>query len=117
MECSGDLLSLTNLDPSFIEFLKVSFNGLKGAGVLGGSAIVVQIIIKALAQPFAGCFFERLTGFNKLLVVSALTMLVTPIGLMSGAGLSLGASLLHSSSLTSFMVFIHELYKHYGEQK
>lgn len=97
--------------PDFLEYLVASFNGIKGASVFGGAAIVVQLIIRALDQPFSKHFFGNTSGLNKLLIVSALTFAVTPIGLISGAGLSLGAALMHSSTLTTFMVFLNQLYQ------
>jgi len=99
------------VSPEFIDFLIASFNGMKGAGVIGGAAILIQLIVKALDQPFSDHFFGKRSGFNKLLIVSALTLALTPLGLVQGAGLSIGAALLHSTTLASFMVFLNQLYK------
>lgn len=98
--------------PDFLDFLVASFNGIRGAGIFGAAAIMIQLLIKAIDQPFAKKFFSNSSGLNKMLIVTGLTFAVTPIGLVSGAGLGLGAALLHSSTLTTFMVFLNQLYQH-----
>lgn len=95
--------------PEFLEFLLASMNGLQGAGVLGGSLIVVQILIRALDQPFANRFFSKRSGWQKLAIVAGLTFLVTPLGLVA-TGLPIGAALLHTSTLTAFQVLINQIY-------
>lgn len=105
------------VSPDFLDFLVASFNGIKGASIFGAAAIMIQLIIKALDQPFANHFFGKRSGLNKLLIVSGLTFAVTPIGLISGAGLTVSAALVHSSTLASFMVFLNQLYKQAVEQK
>lgn len=105
------------VSPEFLDFLVASFNGAKGASVFGAAAIMIQLILKALDQPFSKHWFGNKSGLNKLLIISALTFAVTPLGLVSGAGLSIGAALLHSSTLASFMVFLNQLYKQASEAK
>lgn len=95
----------------FLTFLIASMNGLPGAGVMGGAAILVQVLLKALDQPFANQFFSKRSGLEKILIVAGLTFAVTPIGLVTGAGLPIGAALLHSSTLTAFMVFLNQIYQ------
>lgn len=105
------------VSPEFLDFLVASFNGMKGASVFGAAAIMIQLIIKALDQPFSKHWFGNKSGFNKLLIISGLTFAVTPLGLISGAGLSIGAALMHSTTLASFMVFLNQLYKQAMEEK
>jgi hypothetical protein len=95
--------------PDFLNFLIASLNGLPGAGVLGGAAIVVQLLLRAMSQPFAGAFFAKRSGLEKIAIVAALTFAVTPLGLMAGAGLSAGAAFTHSATLTAFMVFLNQI--------
>lgn len=97
------------LTPDFLAYLIASFNGLPGAGVLGGSVILVQVIIRALNQPFANHFFSKLSGWQKLAIVAGLTFAVTPLGLIS-TGLPIGAALVHTSTLTAFQVLLNQIY-------
>lgn len=119
VENSGLPEATANLpvSPEFLDFLVASFNGAKGATVFGAAAITIQVIIKALDQPFSNYFFGKRSGLNKLLIISGLTFAVTPIGLIAGAGLSVSAALLHTSTLASFMVFLNQLYKQASEAK
>lgn len=105
------------VSPEFIDYLIASFNGIKGASTLGAAALIVQLILKALDQDFAKHWFGKKTGFSKLLIVSGLTLAVTPLGLITGAGLSVGAALMHSTTLASFMVFLNQLYTQAKEAK
>lgn len=105
------------VSPEFIDYLVASFNGIKGASTLGAAALIVQVILKALDQPFAKHWFGHKSGFSKLLIVSGLTFAITPIGLITGAGLSVSAALLHSTTLASFMVFLNQLYTQAKEAK
>lgn len=105
------------VSPEFLDFLVASFNGIKGASIFGASAIAIQLIVKALDQPFSRHWFGNKSGLSKLLIISGLTFAVTPLGLISGAGLSFGAAMLHSSTLASFMVFLNQLYKQVTEAK
>lgn len=97
--------------PDFLEYLLKSLGGIHGASALGAAGIVVQILIKALDQPFANRFFSGMNGFGKIALVSALTFTAAPLGLMAGAGLTFSAAMVHSSTLAAFMVFINQLYK------
>lgn len=99
------------VSPEFLQYLLVVMPEIQQAGVLGGSALIVQLIIKALDQPFAKRFFSGTTGLTKLLIVSGLTLAVTPIGLLS-SGVTLGAALWHSTTLAALMVFLNQLYQH-----
>jgi len=103
--------------PDFLDFLVASFNGIKGASVFGAAAIMVQLLIKAIDQPFAKRFFSNSSGLNKMLIVTGLTFAVTPLGLISGAGLGISAALVHSSTLTAFMVFLNQLYQQAQQAK
>lgn len=113
---SQDAVTLP-VTPDFLDYLVASFNGIKGASVFGGAAIMIQLILKALDQPFAKHFFSNRSGLNKLLIVSALTLAITPLGLITGACLTIPAALVHSSTLTAFMVFLNQLYQQAQKQK
>lgn len=105
------------VSPEFLDYLVASFNGIKGASIFGAAALVVQLILKALDQPFSKHWFGNKSGLSKLLIISGLTFAVTPLGLISGAGLSVGAALMHSTTLASFMVFLNQLYRQAMEAK
>jgi hypothetical protein len=87
-----------------------SFNGTKGATVFGIAGFAIQLSIHILDRPVAKRFFSHQTRLDRLLIVSALTFAVTPLGLVSAAGISLSAALIHTSTLTAFMVFLNQIH-------
>lgn len=105
------------ISPDFLIYLVQSFNGWKGAGIFGGAAIIVQVLIKVMDQPFANRYFSNKSGLTKLGIVAGLTFAITPLGLMSAAGLSVGAALVHSASLTAFTVLVNQIYSQYKTDK
>ena len=101
----------------FISFLIQSLGGLKGAGTLAIVAAVVQILIMFLKTPLFGQLFKNVSGSIKLLIVTALSLVGGVVGLMSVEGLTIGAALVHSTTLTAFTVLAHQLYKQFIEKK
>lgn len=95
----------------FVAFLLQSMGGFKGASTMAAVALVVQILMK-LIQTNAG----ELLGKWKLLTVSLLS-LVGGVLALKLTGLTWGASLLHSATLASLQVFLHQGYKQFIEKK
>ena len=100
-------------DTDFIGFLIQSLGGLKGASTLAIVAIVVQILIKFLGTDLFGKVFKNVSGAVKLLIVTGLSLVAGVVGLMSVEGLTIGAALVHSTTMTAFMVFANQLYKQF----
>lgn len=105
-----ELPPVTNTD--FLQLLIQSLGGLKGASALAIAGTAVQVLLKFLATPWAGGLLKNVKGGTKLLVVSGLSMLGGVLALMvPPTSLSLGAALVHSTTLTAFMVFANQLYQ------
>jgi len=100
----------------FLAFLFQSLGGVKGMSTLAIVGVVVQILIMFLKTPIASSIFVKLGGFWKLALVLTLTLVGGVLGLMSASGLSLGAALVHSTTLSAFMVLANEVYKHFTEK-
>lgn len=106
-------------DPNgeFIKLLLESMGGLKGASTLAIVGIVVQLLIKALNLPIVGKLFSESSGKVKLVIVSGLTLIGGVVGLMTVEGLTVGAALIHSTTLAAFMVFANQIYQHFAPEK
>lgn len=110
------LPEVPNVD--FLQFLIQSLGGLKGAGTLAIVGVVVQVVIKFLSTPWSGELFKKLTGAKKLLIVTGLSLVGGVVGLMlPPTSLTLGAALVHSTTMTAFMVFANQAYKQLVEKK
>ena len=101
----------------FITFLVQSLGGIKGVSTLALVGIVVQILVMFLKTPLFGQIFKNVSGPIKLLIVSALSLIGGVSALMSVEGLTIGAALIHSSTLTAFTVLLHQVYKQFIEKK
>ena len=109
-----EIISQPNID--FLKLLVESLGGLKGASTLAIVAVVVQLLIKFLNLPIAGGIFGAAKGWLKLAIVTFLTIVSGVTGLMI-EGLSLGAALLHSTTLAAFMVFLNQIFQHFWAKK
>lgn len=98
--------------PDFLQYLMDSFNGLEGASVFASSAVAIQVLLRVLDNPVVAEFFKR-KKISRLTLIAALTFMITPIGLMNGAGLTLGAALVHSSTLMAFIAFLNQAVAEY----
>jgi hypothetical protein len=106
------------VDPT-VDFLKLlieSIGGMKGASALAIAALVVQLIVRFLDLPFVGGWFGEKSGWIKLLIVSGLTMVAAPIGLVA-TGMSWPAALIHSATLSAVMVFVNQVMKQFAARK
>ena len=98
--------------PNFLQYLADSFNGLEGASVFASSAIAIQVLLRVLDNPLVAEFFKR-KKISRLTLIAALTFMITPIGLVQGAGLTLGAAFVHSSTLMAFIAFLNQAVSEY----
>ena len=98
--------------PNFLQYLADSFNGLEGASVFASSAIAIQVLLRVLDNPLVAEFFKR-KKISRLTLIAALTFMITPIGLVQGAGLTLGAAIVHSSTLMAFIAFLNQAVSEY----
>lgn len=100
----------------FLKLLIESIGGAKGASALVIAGIVVKVLLAFLSSNFFNQFFKNVSGAVKLLIVSALSLASGVIALMV-SGLPLGAALVHSSTLTAFLVLFNQIYKQFIEKK
>lgn len=108
------------IDANTTEFLKYlidSLGGLKGASALAIAGVVVQALIKLMNLPITNKWFSEAEGWLKLTIVSGLTLVSGVIGLMTVGGLSIGAALVHSTTLAALMVFGNQIIQHFFPPK
>ncbi len=104
------------LDPvtneAFLKLLLESIGGMKGAGALGLAFIVSKLLIALFKTKFVDGFFNKIDGAWKLTVVLVLSLASGVLGL-SVAGVPIAAALIHSATLSSFMVLVNQIYKQF----
>lgn len=100
-------------DAEFFSYLIQSLGGLSGASTLAIVGIVVQVLIKLMSTPMLGKLFTTLSGAWKLTIVSVLSLAGGVVTLMTANGLTIGAALMHSATLTAFMVLFNQVYKQF----
>jgi hypothetical protein len=100
----------------FFHYLMSSFGGLKGATALVIAAFVVQAIIRLLKTPLMNSFFLRIGGQWKITIVTGLTVVAGVIGLVS-AGVPISAALVHSTTLSAFLVFMNQIYRQFTQRE
>src|SRR6185295_18726759 len=107
----GDTVSSpSSPEDLFLSALFASLGGLKGAGTLLIVATLTQLLVK-----FSDTKWAAFEGKWKLLAVSGLTLLGGVAALMS-QGLTFTAALLHSSTLATAQVFLHQVVKQITEK-
>lgn len=97
------------VDPNqdFIALLIQSIGGLKGMSTLAIVGLAVQLLIKLSSTTWI-----KLEGSVKLLIVSGLGIVGGVVALMLPPnGLTFGAAMVHSLTLTSLMVFLNQIYQ------
>lgn len=112
---SGVVLEPVGND-EFLKFLLASLGGLKGAGALAIAGFAVQAIIRLLKTPMVNSFFLRIGGEWKITIVTGLTVAAGVIGLMI-SGVPLVAALIHSTTLSAFLVFFNQIYRHFSKRE
>lgn len=105
---------VTNED--FFKLLIESIGGAKGATTLAIVGIAVKLILSFFSTEMAGQVFKKLSGGVKLTIVLALTLVSGVVALMV-SGVPLVTALLHSTTLSAFVVLSNQVYKQYFEKK
>lgn len=98
-------------DPGQWDTFLNSIGGLRGAGVMGAVVGLIQVLLLVLKSPVGA-----LAGPYKLLLVTALTLLLGVAGLRV-EGFDWQSALIHSSTLASFQVFLNQIWKQILEAK
>jgi len=104
---------VSNVD--FLEFFLKSIGGAQGASALAIVALVVQVLMKFVATPWANRLLVG-KGETKLAIV----LLLTYIGGLTAliiSGLTFGAAFLHSTSLSALLVLLNEIYSRFIAKK
>lgn len=100
----------------FISQLFLSLGGLKGATSLAIAGVIVKLILQFASTEMFGKIFKNLSGGVKLTIVLGLSLASGVIALML-SGVPLVTALLHSSTLSAFVVLSNQVYKQYIEKK
>lgn len=100
----------------FFELLLQSLGGIKGASTLAIVGIVVKLILAFFNSELVGKVFKNLKGSLKILIVTGLSLVGGVVSLMTVNGLDFAAALLHSTTLSAFLVFGNQLYKQFVEK-
>lgn len=102
---------------TFIQYAMELLGGIKGASGYMAAAIIVEVLIAFLnSKPF-DFFFSKLKGSYKLLIVLALSYISGVVSLVNIGDLSLAQSLVHSTSLSAFLVLANQIYKQFFDKK
>jgi len=99
------------VEPGQWETFLNAIGGLKGAGIMGGIAALIQVLLFVLRSPLG-----YLAGPYKLLLITALTMFLGVTGLKV-EGFDWQSAIMHSSTVASFQVFLHQMWKQMVEAK
>ena len=113
VEVTKEIISNSDL----IELLIKSVGGAKGASTLAIVGIAVKFILAFFNSELGGKAFKGMKGSLKLLIVTGLTMVSGVVSLMSVNGLEFGAAMIHSATLSAFLVFGNQVYKQFIEKK
>lgn len=103
------------VDPNadFLQLLLSSLGGIKGMSTLGIVGLAVQLLIK-----LANTTWIKIDGHIKLLIVSALGIGGGMVSLMMPpTNMTVMAALVHSTTLTAFMVFFNQIYQQWFAPK
>lgn len=88
-----------------------AIGGARGAGVMGVIVAVIQVLLLVLKSPLGW-----LAGPYKLLLITVLTLFLGVTGLKLD-GFDWQTALMHSTTLASFQVFLHQMWKQMLEAK
>lgn len=104
----------------WFSFVLQSMGGLKGARALAIALALTKILIMFMGTPLfgslAGFVFHGFTGGTKLTIVLGLNVVASVLALMASGGVTLGAALIHSSTIAMVSVFINQVYKQYFQK-
>lgn len=96
----------------FLKLLMASIGGMGGATALTIAAVVVQLIVAFLKTDLMGNLFKNIDGIWKIAIVMGLTLVSGVLSLLT-QGVSIGAALIHSTTLSALMVLGNQIYQHY----
>ena len=100
----------------FIALLASSLGGLKGAGALAIAGVVSKLLLHFMGTPLFGDLFKKINGGLKLTIALFLSFISGLIALKT-SGVDWGAALIHSSTLSAFVVLSNQVYKQWIEKK
>ena len=100
----------------FLKLLIESIGGMKGAKTIALVGIVLKLLLAFLSSEICGQVFKKLSGGVKLTIVLALSF-VSGIISLKLTGLDWTAAILHSTTLSAFMVLSNQVYKQYFEKE
>lgn len=106
------LAQVAAVDPNqdFLNLLMQSMGGMKGASALAIAGVVVQLIVKLMSTSWVANWFPNLTGAKKIAVVTGLSLASGVLALMlPPTSLTIGAALMHSTTLTALMVYGNQI--------
>lgn len=98
-------------EPGDWDTFLTAIGGTRGAGVMGVIALAIQGLLLLLRSPLG-----YLAGPYKLLLITALTLFLGVTGLKI-EGFDWQSAIMHSSTLASFQVFLHQMGKQLLEAK
>lgn len=94
--------------------LATMVGGLSGGSILASVAVLIQVVMKFLNSDVSAKFLPNLSGFKKLLILSGLAMVFTPISLIMN-GMKPALALVNGATLAAFSVFAHQFISHGAE--
>lgn len=100
----------------FLLFLAASIGGIGGLKTLGIVQVAAQVFMKFLGTPWADSLTKK-NGAIKITIYLVFVIVAGVAGLMLKDGLTIGAALLHSTTLAAFGVLANQLWKQYFEKK
>ena len=100
----------------FFEILIKSLGGIKGASKLAIAGIVVKVLLAFANSQLFGKAFSKVKGSMKLIIVLALSLVAGVIALMSEQGMDLSTAMMHSTTMSAFLVLVNQLYKQFFEK-
>lgn len=102
----------------FIQIFIASLGGLKGASALAIVGIVLKLLFAFLNSKLAGKigFMRKMKSGPKLFLILFISYASGIVTLML-SGLSFGAAVIHSTSMTALIVLLNQGYKKFIEKK
>lgn len=103
-------------DDQFVKMLFASLGGLSGLSALGIAAAIVQLVVAFLSTNLMGKLWQGIDGIWKIIVIMSLTA-VSGVLTMVSQGVSVGAALIHTTTLSALMVLGNQIYQHFTQPK
>lgn len=101
----------------FLQYAIQTLGGLKGASAWVIAAAIVQVCVKFMNSKFADFAFKKVKGSIKLTIVLFLSYLAGVLSLVTVGDMNIGQALVHSSSLSAFLVLANQIYKQFFVKK